>query len=199
MQLIMSLAVCLVCLMSWSSDYLLLAGAKAIDQQPLNRIECHGKNLFYFFGEGDDTVVLHVHFGMSGAFRTLPRGDAPPETTPNTRLLLTGERIVALLSAMIVQHGSMGESYIKHGCNCSSRCCPVCHLLCCLHLTSVAYLRFDFVSSACVLLLLFGSSWSGSCIVRVHLEVEFPCLGISIDKSTVLAKTLNVFLVCRAV
>ncbi|CAL8466327.1 g5863 [Coccomyxa elongata] len=82
-------------------------GAKAINQQLLNGIECHGKNLFYFFGEGDDTVVLHVHFGMSGAFRTLPRGDAPPETTPNTRLLLTGERIVALLSAMIVQHGSM--------------------------------------------------------------------------------------------
>ncbi|BDA51318.1 probable endonuclease 8 1 at N-terminal half [Coccomyxa sp. Obi] len=82
-------------------------GAKAINQQPLNRIECHGKNLFYFFGEGNETVVLHVHFGMSGAFRTLPRGDAPPETTPNTRLLLTGERLVALLSAMIVQHGGM--------------------------------------------------------------------------------------------
>ncbi|KAK9902765.1 hypothetical protein WJX75_005429 [Coccomyxa subellipsoidea] len=82
-------------------------GAKAIDQQPLTRIECHGKNLFYFFGEGEGAVVLHAHFGMSGAFKTLPRGGSPPETTPNTRLLLTGERVVALLSAMIVQHGGL--------------------------------------------------------------------------------------------
>ena len=154
----------------------MVAGAKAINQQPLNRIECHGKNLFYFFGEGDDTVVLHVHFGMSGAFRTLPRGDTPPETTPNTRLLLTGERVVALLSAMIVQHGSMGESYATGVL--VQFIAPVGHLLCCLHRSSVAHLRFAYVSSAFVQLLLFGSSQSGSCVIRVHLEVEFPRLGV---------------------
>ena len=49
------------------------AGAKAIDQRVLARIEVHGKNLFYFFGEGPGAVVMHVHFGMSGAFKTLPR------------------------------------------------------------------------------------------------------------------------------
>lgn len=94
----------------------LLTGAKAIDQQLLTRIECHGKNLFYFFGEGEGAVVLHAHFGMSGAFKTLPRGGSPPETTPNTRLLLTGEKVVALLSAMIVQHGGLGESCVSALC-----------------------------------------------------------------------------------
>ncbi len=56
--------------------------------------------------------MLHAHFGMSGAFKTLPRGGAPPETTPNTRLLLTGEKVVALLSAMIVQHGGFGATFL---------------------------------------------------------------------------------------
>ena len=41
--------------------------------QVLSRIEVHGKNMFYFFGTGPETVVLRVHFGMSGAFKTLSR------------------------------------------------------------------------------------------------------------------------------
>ncbi len=85
-----------------------LAGAQAINQQPLSRIEVHGKNLFYFFGEGDSTVVLHIHFGMSGAFKTVVRGDTLPEPKETTRLILIGEKVVGQLSAMIVQHGGLG-------------------------------------------------------------------------------------------
>jgi len=84
------------------------AGAEAINQQPLTRIEVHGKNLFYFFGEGEATVVLHFHFGMSGAFKTVTRGDTLPEPKETTRLVLIGDKIVGQLSAMIVQHGGLG-------------------------------------------------------------------------------------------
>ena len=84
------------------------AGAQAINQQPLSRIEVHGKNLFYFFGEGDATVVLHIHFGMSGRFKTVVRGDTLPEPRETTRLVLIGDKVVAQLSAMIVQHGGLG-------------------------------------------------------------------------------------------
>ena len=80
---------------------------------PLNRIEVHGKNLFYFFGEGNATVVLHFHFGMSGAFRTVARGDTLPEPRETTRLVLIGDEIVGQLSAMIVQHGGLGEQ-LRH-------------------------------------------------------------------------------------
>ena len=88
-----------------------VAGAKAIDGQRLNRIEVHGKNLFYFFGEGPGQVVMHIHFGMSGHFRTSPFPG--PETTPTTRLRLTSQAlgIVAHLSAMTVQHGDLGEGH----------------------------------------------------------------------------------------
>ena len=68
----------------------------------------HGKNLFYFFGEGNATVVLHIHFGMSGRFRTIARGDTLPETRETTRLVLIGDKVVGQLSAMIVQHGGLG-------------------------------------------------------------------------------------------
>ena len=84
------------------------AGAQAINQQPLSRIEVHGKNLFYFFGEGDATVVLHIHFGMSGRFKTVVRGDTLPEPRETTRLVLIGDKVVGQLSAMIVQHGGLG-------------------------------------------------------------------------------------------
>ena len=47
-------------------------GAKAIDGKVFSRIEAVGKNLFAFFGKGgggdDDVVVVHVHFGMAGAW-----------------------------------------------------------------------------------------------------------------------------------
>ncbi len=69
--------------------------------------QCHGKNLFYFFGAGDDMVVMHVHFGMSGAFRTSTRGEEP-DPRETTRLKLVGEDTVAQLSAMTVAHGGLG-------------------------------------------------------------------------------------------
>ena len=90
------------------------AGAQAINQQPLTRIEVHGKNLFYFFGEANATVVLHIHFGMSGAFKTIARGDTLPEPKETTRLVLIGDEIVGQLSAMIVQHGGLGEQAEQH-------------------------------------------------------------------------------------
>lgn len=45
------------------------AGAQAIVKcgGVLSRIEVHGKNMFYFFGQGSKVVVMHVHFGMAGA------------------------------------------------------------------------------------------------------------------------------------
>ena len=97
------------------------AGAQAINQQPLTRIEVHGKNLFYFFGEADATVVLHIHFGMSGAFRTIARGDTLPEPRETTRLVLIGDEIVGQLSAMIVQHGGLGEQaeQTQHSAQCA--------------------------------------------------------------------------------
>jgi formamidopyrimidine-DNA glycosylase len=93
-------------------------GAAAIDSRPLSKIEVHGKNLFYFFAKAptlpDEAKlqqppsayeVVHVHFGMSGAFKTMkPPGDEP---TPTTRLRLENEAlsVVAHLSAMTVNHG----------------------------------------------------------------------------------------------
>ncbi|CAK0783892.1 hypothetical protein CVIRNUC_007092 [Coccomyxa viridis] len=90
-------------------------GAQAINQQLLSRIEVHGKNLFYFFGEGDATVVLHIHFGMSGRFKTVVRGDTLPEPRETTRLVLIGDKVVGQLSAMIVQHGGLDLYDEKRG------------------------------------------------------------------------------------
>ncbi|CAM6006417.1 unnamed protein product [Sphagnum balticum] len=60
-------------------------GAAAINGRVLSHIEAHGKNIFYFFTPkkvkeeegvleklGLDAVVVHIHFGMSGSFRTFP-------------------------------------------------------------------------------------------------------------------------------
>jgi formamidopyrimidine-DNA glycosylase len=63
-------------------------------------------------------VVMHVHFGMSGAFATFSRDKAPPPK-PTTRLELKGlpgtpaEPIVAHLSAMTVQHGIGGSLFAE--------------------------------------------------------------------------------------
>ncbi|GAB4813748.1 hypothetical protein N2152v2_000794 [Parachlorella kessleri] len=90
-----------------SPNYRFIEGAAAVNGKPLTRIEVHGKNLFYFFGDASSPVVVHIHFGMSGAFKTtaLP-GPEPRETT---RLRLVNEElgVVALLSAMTVQHGDL--------------------------------------------------------------------------------------------
>lgn len=93
------------------------AGAKAIMNAGgiLLRIEVHGKNLFYFFGKPKEAnaVVLHIHFGMAGAFATYMK-DAP-ETTANTRLMFESTdrepKIVAHLSAMTVEHGTVAKMY----------------------------------------------------------------------------------------
>ena len=89
------------------------AGAAAISGKTLSRIEVHGKQLFYFFGEGADTTVMQIHFGMSGAFRTMPVAN-PREARETTRLVLenTQEGLLAHLSAMTVQHGDLGGSFI---------------------------------------------------------------------------------------
>ncbi|GAB0498730.1 hypothetical protein MMPV_010078 [Pyropia vietnamensis] len=78
------------------------AGAAAIDGRVLVRVEAIGKNLFHFYARrgvagpstrlppDDDLVVVHLHFGMSGQFRTAggPGGRPPPDARPTTRLRL---------------------------------------------------------------------------------------------------------------
>eukprot|EP00931_Biecheleriopsis_adriatica_P123238 TRINITY_DN98281_c0_g1_i1.p1 TRINITY_DN98281_c0_g1~~TRINITY_DN98281_c0_g1_i1.p1 ORF type:complete len:339 (-),score=68.41 TRINITY_DN98281_c0_g1_i1:20-1036(-) len=91
------------------------AGAQAIVKAGgvLLRIEVHGKNMFYFFGKKGSapSVVVHIHFGMAGAFAVY-KGDEP-ETTGNTRLRLEtadrGTKLVAHLSAMTVVHGALSK------------------------------------------------------------------------------------------
>lgn len=85
------------------------AGAAAIHQQPYARVEAVGKNLFCFFGSTpSETVVVHVHFGMAGNW-AIYHEEAPPEPRATTRLRLISEDadLVADLSAMTVQHGTM--------------------------------------------------------------------------------------------
>merc|ERR1719401_364844 len=64
-----------------------------------------GKNLFSFFGEGKEEVVVHVHFGMAGNWAVYQ--DDAPEPTNTNRLRLEGSGIVADLTAMTVQYGSI--------------------------------------------------------------------------------------------
>lgn len=83
-------------------------GAKLIDGRRLARIEAVGKNLFYFWEKAlpdEPPVVVHIHFGMSGAFSVFP---LPGKThTPTTRLSLVNKdiNISASLSAMTCVHG----------------------------------------------------------------------------------------------
>ena len=70
-----------------------------------------GKNLFYFFGSTNKTniVVVHIHFGMSGRFGTFPTNSAPP-LKPTTRLVLQdGNDIIAHLSAMTCESGTLED------------------------------------------------------------------------------------------
>lgn len=94
------------------------AGASAIDGRVLARVEAVGKNLFHFYNargvDGGDTAVVHIHFGMSGQFRTAPAA-AAPEPKPTTRLRLTEivegadeeKGLVGLVSAQLLEHGGM--------------------------------------------------------------------------------------------
>jgi formamidopyrimidine-DNA glycosylase len=109
-------------------------GARAIDGKYLSRMEAVGKNLFAFFNDNcgtagsdndEDSVVVHVHFGLSGAwavFNTTSSsggeivGEVEPEVKPTTRLRLeeittssqgtTTHKICTHLSAMTVAHGN---------------------------------------------------------------------------------------------
>lgn len=87
-------------------------GARAISGNPLASIEVHGKNLFYFFRrplKPPATVpthdVLHVHFGMAGAFKTFRAPGEDPTPTTRLRLEHAPSGIIAHLSAMTVNHG----------------------------------------------------------------------------------------------
>eukprot|EP00441_Pelagodinium_beii_P032475 CAMPEP_0197641894 /NCGR_PEP_ID=MMETSP1338-20131121/15709_1 /TAXON_ID=43686 ORGANISM="Pelagodinium beii, Strain RCC1491" /NCGR_SAMPLE_ID=MMETSP1338 /ASSEMBLY_ACC=CAM_ASM_000754 /LENGTH=329 /DNA_ID=CAMNT_0043214937 /DNA_START=75 /DNA_END=1061 /DNA_ORIENTATION=- len=95
------------------------AGAQAIGKAGgvLLKIEVHGKNMFYFFGSkgGKPKLVVHIHFGMAGAFAVY-KGDEP-EVTANTRLRLetadsAGPHFVAHLSAMTVVASSPEKLYV---------------------------------------------------------------------------------------
>mmetsp|Transcript_23844 Transcript_23844/g.57492 ORF Transcript_23844/g.57492 Transcript_23844/m.57492 type:complete len:546 (-) Transcript_23844:392-2029(-) len=105
-------------------------GAAAIDGRVLSRMEAVGKNLFAFFssdvkdevrenGEKED-VVVHVHFGMSGAWAVYNNssGEEEPEVKATTRLRLeeimfkansssslSSKGFITHLSAMTVAHG----------------------------------------------------------------------------------------------
>ena len=92
-------------------------GAAAISNRPLSKIEVHGKNLFYFFSKASSPSskklqtppslheIVHVHFGMAGAFKTMkPPGEDPTATT-RLRLVNTQLNVIAHLSAMTVVHG----------------------------------------------------------------------------------------------
>jgi len=88
-------------------------GASLINKRTLSRIEAIGKNLFYFWDDAnrkaksDSPTVVHIHFGMSGQFKTASLGTLAP--TPNTRLELVNEEdnLVAHLSAMTCKHGGL--------------------------------------------------------------------------------------------
>jgi formamidopyrimidine-DNA glycosylase len=85
-------------------------GAAAIDNKVFLRIEAVGKNLFAFFGSEENPVVVHVHFGMAGAWAVYNMDDEEvpaPTTTNRLRLASLDSKITADLSAMTVQHGGI--------------------------------------------------------------------------------------------
>jgi hypothetical protein len=58
--------------------------------------------------DDSDVVVVHIHFGMSGAFRTSSMPGPDPTPTTRLRLVHEGTGLVAHLSAMTVAHGGPG-------------------------------------------------------------------------------------------
>jgi len=86
-------------------------GAALISTFTFSAIEAVGKNLFAFFGPMSSPHVVHVHFGMSGAWAIHPSSTAPPPT-PTTRLRLEGKDnagspVVVDLSAMTCNIGGL--------------------------------------------------------------------------------------------
>lgn len=96
---------------AWSPNGRFTDGANAINGKTFSRIEAVGKNLFAFFADdgkkSQDEIVVHVHFGMAGAWAVYLSDEVPPEPTKTNRLRLECPGIVADLSAMTVQHGSL--------------------------------------------------------------------------------------------
>lgn len=92
-------------------------GAKAIDQKVFYRIEAVGKNLFAFFKHPHqserESVVVHVHFGMAGAWAVYQHDEVVPEPSPTNRLRLElpEESLTADLSAMTVNYGGIEDLY----------------------------------------------------------------------------------------
>jgi formamidopyrimidine-DNA glycosylase len=88
-------------------------GAQSINGKQLYRIEAIGKNLFYFFsnkGDAATTVVVHIHFGMSGRFTTFSStSNNPPAVKPTTRLVLQDDTHTAHLSAMTCEMGDLSQ------------------------------------------------------------------------------------------
>jgi DNA-formamidopyrimidine glycosylase len=68
-------------------------GAALLDGRALADVEPHGKHLFYRWDGG---LVLHVHLGLYGGFRTFT-GVAPPPT-PGTRLQLVADDLTVRLA-----------------------------------------------------------------------------------------------------
>ena len=120
---------------AWSPNGRFKDGAKAINNKYFQRIEAVGKNLFAFFGAddkiwkdgdsndaNDDVVVVHVHFGMAGNWAvyninedneiTIPA----PTNTNRLRLECPSEGIIADLSAMTVQYGTINNLYVPKRC-----------------------------------------------------------------------------------
>jgi formamidopyrimidine-DNA glycosylase len=91
---------------AWSPNKRFSEGANAIDGKKFLRIEAVGKNLFAFFGDDSDPVVVHVHFGMAGNWAVY-FDETAPEPTKTNRLRLECPGIIADLSAMTLQHGGI--------------------------------------------------------------------------------------------
>ena len=80
-------------------------GAAAIEDKVFYRIEAVGKNLFAFFGDEADPVVVHVHFGMAGVWAVYNMEEEvvpEPTSTNRLRLVCLDSNITADLSAMTV-------------------------------------------------------------------------------------------------
>jgi formamidopyrimidine-DNA glycosylase len=95
---------------AWSPNGRFTEGASLIDGKTFSKIEAVGKNLFAFFGEANDPVVVHVHFGMAGnwaVYDDVKSGNLPGPPTKTNRLRLECAGIVADLTAMTLQHGGM--------------------------------------------------------------------------------------------
>ncbi len=81
------------------------AGAKALDQARLDGIDARGKHLFYRFttrrGRGRP-IVLHVHLGLAGRFRSFKVPPPPPRGAVRLRLV-TSSRVLDLSGPLVCE------------------------------------------------------------------------------------------------